>query len=175
MNPTTDPAADPSADLPAVEGADAADPTALDVTDASVPPEAAPEAVEAPAPAPVTEAASTVEAPAPHEEEFSLYNSVGTTLMAVVLGIIIVAGIQWSVSRIFSKEKNPHRALTQFVTMMVAIMVGVYVSDMLIAGPHVQLLAEGERTAILGFVKDTALMIFAYYFGTQSVASKDEA
>ena len=174
MNPTEDPAAaDPSADLPPVEGADAADPAVLDVTDASVPSEAAPEVVAAPAP--VTEAASTVEAPAPHEEEFSLYNSVGTTLMAVLLGIIIVAGIQWSVSRIFSKEKNPHRALTQFVTMMVAIMVGVYVSDMLIAGPHVQLLAEGERTAILGFVKDTALMIFAYYFGTQSVASKDEA
>lgn len=124
--------------------------------------------------APVAE--TEVEPPmASPEEGFSLYNSVSTTLLAVLLGIVIVAGVQWSVSRIFTAEKNPHRALTQFVTMMVAIMVGVYVSDMLIAGPHVQLLAEGERTAILGFVKDTALMIFAYYFGTQSAASKDDA
>lgn len=133
---------------------------------------AAPDSVDggvAPPPEPVEVTVSA----SPDAEGFSLYNGVGTTFLAVLLGIVIVAGVQWSVSRIFSKEKNPHRALTQFVTMMVAIMVGVYVSDMLIAGPHVQLLAEGERTAILGFVKDTALMIFAYYFGTQSAASKD--
>jgi hypothetical protein len=52
-------------------------------------------------------------------------------------------------------------------------MVGVYVSDMLIAGPTAELLAEGERSAILSFVKDTALMIFAYYFGTKAVSVKD--
>jgi hypothetical protein len=170
----------------------------MEPTSTPVPEDAAPEVVtdevvEAPVEAPVEASEVLVEEPAsvdggvapppepvavtvsasPGEEGFSLYNGVGTTLLAVLLGIVIVAGVQWSVSRIFSKEKNPHRALTQFVTMMVAIMVGVYVSDMLIAGPHVQLLAEGERTAILGFVKDTALMIFAYYFGTQSAASKD--
>lgn len=139
---------------------------------AETPPVVEEAAVAAPAQDGTPAVAATPPAPA-HDEEFSLYNSVGTTLLAVLLGIVIVSGIQWSVSRIFLKEKNPHRALTQFVTMMVAIMVGVYVSDMLIAGPHVQLLAEGERTSILGFVKDTALMIFAYYFGTQSVASKD--
>jgi hypothetical protein len=140
--------------------------------------DAAPPAPEAPAPVVVEEApavAQTVAAPAPVQAPFlSLYNSVGTTFAAILLGIAIVAGIQWSVSRIFLRERNAHRALTQFVTMMVAIMVGVYVSDMLIAGPHVELLGEGERAAILGFVKDTALMIFAYYFGTQSSASKDD-
>lgn len=159
-------------------------------------PEATPEAVAAPvaetadtpaapveetvvaAPVVVEEApavAQTVAAPAPVQAPFlSLYNSVGTTFAAILLGIVIVAGIQWAVARIFVRERNPHRALTQFVTMMVAIMVGVYVSDMLIAGPHVELLGEGERASILGFVKDTALMIFAYYFGTQSSASKDD-
>jgi cbb3-type cytochrome oxidase subunit 1 len=98
----------------------------------------------------------------------SLYDSVGTTVVAIVLGIVIVGGIQLLVARIFAREPNPHRALTQFVTAMVAIMVGVYVSDMLIAGPTAELLGESERGAILGFVKDTALMIFAYYFGTQA-------
>lgn len=103
----------------------------------------------------------------------SLYDSVGTTFVAIIFGIAIVGGIQVAVARIFMRERNPHRALTQFVTAMVAIMVGVYVSDMLIAGPTAQLLAESERTSILGFVKDTALMIFAYYFGTQSTGQKE--
>ena len=111
--------------------------------------------------------------PAPANPAFmSLYGDVWTTFLAVLMGIFIVAGIQMAVLRIFAREKNEHRALTQFVTSMVAIMVGVYVSDMLIAGPNAQLLAETERVAILSFVKDTALMIFAYYFGTKS-AGKD--
>ena len=103
----------------------------------------------------------------------SLYDSAGTALIAIVLGLGIVAGIQVIVARIFARERDEHRALTHFVVSMVAVMVGVYVSDMLIAGPTAELLAEGERSAILSFVKDTALMIFAYYFGTKSVSVKD--
>ena len=119
--------------------------------------------------------AATVAAPAPAVHPFvSLYDGVGTTLLAVLLGVGIVGGIQLIVARIFLRERNPHRALTQFVTAMVAVMVGVYVSDMLIAGPTAELLGESERASILGFVKDTALMIFAYYFGTQSSASKED-
>jgi hypothetical protein len=133
--------------------------------------------VAAPAPAPVVEeptVVATVAAPAPAAHPFvSLYDGVGTTLLAILLGVGIVGGIQLVVARIFLRERNPHRALTQFVTAMVAIMVGVYVSDMLIAGPTAELLGESERASILGFVKDTALMIFAYYFGTQSVLSKE--
>ena len=127
-------------------------------------PEPASSGTTAPAPAP---------APAPAVPAFtSLYGDVWTTFLAVMMGILIVAGIQMTVLRIFAREKNEHRALTQFVTAMVAIMVGVYVSDMLIAGPNAELLSESERVAILSFVKDTALMIFAYYFGTKS-AGKD--
>lgn len=156
---------------------------ALDAEGAAAPADAAPAPAEeaaAPAAAPAeekveaTHATVVVEAPAVAQETFvSLYNSVWTTFAAVALGVLIVGGIQVSVARIFARERNPHRALTQFVTAMVAIMVGVYVSDMLIAGPHVELLGEGERASILGFVKDTALMIFAYYFGTQSAGSKE--
>jgi hypothetical protein len=158
---------------------------ALDAEGAAAPADAAPApAEEAAAPAPAaapaeekveaTHATVGVEPHAVEKEPFvSLYNSVWTTFAAVALGVLIVGGIQVSVARIFARERNPHRALTQFVTAMVAIMVGVYVSDMLIAGPHVELLGEGERASILGFVKDTALMIFAYYFGTQSASSKE--
>ena len=122
-----------------------------------------------PAPPPTTAVASAESG----DSAISLYNNVGTTFVAVLLGIFIVAGIQVTVMRIFARERNEHRALTQFVTSMVAIMVGVYVSDMLIAGPHVELLAESERTAILSFVKDTALMIFAYYFGTKATSNAE--
>jgi hypothetical protein len=127
--------------------------------------------------APVTDASVVaVEAatPAPTPAFASLYGGMATTLLAVVFGMGIIGGLQWTVARIFARERDEHRALTQFVTAMVAIMVGVYVSDMLIAGPNVELLAEGERTAILGFVKDTALMIFAFYFGTKSVSTKGD-
>ena len=157
----------PVPDAEGVDGAEAAAPPAEEAAVA-----AAPAAEEK-----HTETATTeVVAPAPvvEKEQFiSLYNSVWTTFAAVILGILIVGGIQVAVARIFARERNPHRALTQFVTAMVAIMVGVYVSDMLIAGPHVELLGEGERASILGFVKDTALMIFAYYFGTQSAGHKE--
>jgi len=128
-----------------------------------------------PPPTPITVVVSEEVAttpPAKPSPFVSLYDSAGTSLLAVVLGIIIVGGVQWIGARSFHGNGGEHKALTRFVTAMVAVMVGVYVSDMLIAGPNAMLLAESERLAILSFVKDTALMIFAYYFGTKS-AGKD--
>lgn len=123
--------------------------------------------VEAPVAAPVAVplTVATESAPAPF---VSLYDNASTSILAVVLGIVIVGGVQWIGALSFRGGVSEHRALTRFVTTMVAIMVGVYVSDMLIAGPTAELLAESERLAILSFVKDTALMIFAFYFGTKS-------
>jgi hypothetical protein len=140
---------------------------------ADTPPEAAPVAVEAVEATPVAVEATQPATPGTTGGFVSLYDSAGTALIAIVLGLLIVGGIQFTVARIFANAKDEHRALTQFVVSMVAIMVGVYVSDMLIAGPTAELLAEGERSAILSFVKDTALMIFAYYFGTKAVSVKD--
>jgi hypothetical protein len=51
---------------------------------------------------------------------------------------------------------------------------GAYIADLLIAGPDTSLLTDEEHTLILGFVKDIALMIFAYYFGTKSGKAADE-
>jgi hypothetical protein len=59
-------------------------------------------------------------------------------------------------------------ALTFFATSMVAFLVAVYLCDLLIAGPEVLLLREGERAQIVGFIKDICLMVFAYFFGTKS-------
>ena len=104
----------------------------------------------------------------------SLYDGTGTTLLAVVLGMFIVGSIQALVFRMYASAKSEHDYLTRFVTALVAIVVGCYVADLLIAGPSTELLAQGEKTLILTFIKDTALMIFSYYFGLKAQTPKDE-
>ena len=115
-------------------------------------------------------AASTVEvSEARHGREYpSLYDTKATTVLAIVLGVAIVGGIQYMVNRIFTAARDEHRALTHFVVSMVALIIGAFICDLLISGPDTSLLSANEKSTILGFTKDTALMIFAYYFGTKS-------
>ena len=131
-----------------------------DAVVASPAPEVA--AVEAP-----TESAVTIEeAPvAPFE---SLYDGPATAVIAILLGAGIVASIQIGVQRMFTSAKSESSALTSFATSMCAIIVAVYACDMLIAGPHAELLSEQERITTLGFIKDMTMLVFAYYFGTQT-------
>ena len=103
----------------------------------------------------------------------SLYDSKSTTILAICLGILIVGGVQVGVAKIFASSRTEHHALTHFVTAMVGLVLGVYVCDMLIAGPSTELLAEQERITILAFIKDTCLMVFAYYFGTRAIPPSD--
>ena len=108
---------------------------------------------------------SVEEAPAPFE---SLYDAPTTAVIAIILGACIVGGIQFGVQRLFASAKSESSALTSFATSMCAIIVAVYACDMLIAGPHAELLSEQERVLTLGFIKDMTMLVFAYYFGTQS-------
>ena len=101
----------------------------------------------------------------------SLYHSPEGTIAAIAAGIVIIAAVQVKVARIFKTAHNVIEALTYFATSMVAILVGIYVCDLLIAGPDVFLLREGERSAIVGFIKDTCLLVFAYFFGTKTASS----
>ena len=82
--------------------------------------------------------------------------------------------MQLLVARIFRNAKSIIEALTFFATAMVAFLVAIYLCDLLIAGPDVMLLHEGERGAIVNFVKDTCLMVFAYFFGTKSAGATPE-
>jgi len=104
----------------------------------------------------------------------SLYDTKATTVVAVLLGVLIIGGIQAAVHRIYQNTKNEQKALTQFVTMMVALVIGAYMADLLIAGPDTSLLGEEEHTIILGFVKDICLMVFGYYFGTKTAPTASE-
>ena len=98
----------------------------------------------------------------------SLYDSTWTTLAAVVFGVLIVGAVQGLVVKMYSSAKSEHDYLTRFVTSLVAMIVGCYIADLLIAGPSTQLLSPSEKSTILSFVKDTALMIFSYYFGLKA-------
>lgn len=105
----------------------------------------------------------------------SLYDTQGGTVAAIAFGLGVVVVVQLLVARIFSRAKNMIEALTFFATAMVAFLVAVYLCDLLIAGPDVLLLRAGERAAIVGFVKDTCLMVFAYFFGTRSNGASNDA
>jgi hypothetical protein len=105
----------------------------------------------------------------------SLYDTQAGTITAIVFGLAVVVVVQLLVARIFSRAKSMIEALTFFATAMVAFLVAVYLCDLLIAGPDVLLLRAGERAAIAGFVKDTCLMVFAYFFGTRSNGAPNDA
>ena len=105
----------------------------------------------------------------------SLYDTQAGTITAIAFGLSVVVVVQVLVARIFSRAKSMIEALTFFATAMVAFLVAVYLCDLLIAGPDVLLLRAGERAAIVGFVKDTCLMVFAYFFGTRSNGASNDA
>lgn len=111
-------------------------------------------------------ASSTVEKASPFS---SLYKTESGTYAAIFTGLVMVVLVQIAVARIFGRAKTMVEALTYFATSTVAVLVAVFLCDLLIAGPDVLLLREGERADIVGFVKDTCLMVFAYFFGTKSV------
>jgi hypothetical protein len=145
-------------------------------------PDAAPVVADAPVDAPaVVDAAADAVAPAagvpaavvvahhaPSRTYPSLYDSTATTIVAVVLGLGIIVGIQAFVARMFSRARDEYAALTQFVVSMVALVVGAYLVDLVISGPDTSLLSASEKATILDFVKGTCGLVFGYYFGSRS-------
>lgn len=106
---------------------------------------------------------------APTVEAFSsLYDTQGGTITAIAFGMTVVVVVQLLVTRIFAGAKSMVEALTFFATAMVSVLVAVYLCDLLIAGPDVLLLREGERSSIVSFIEDICLMTFAYFFGTKT-------
>ena len=104
----------------------------------------------------------------------SLYDTERGTMVAIVFGVLIVAGIQAMVHRIYTKARSEQEVLTRFAISIVALVIGVYITDLLIAGPDTSLLDDEEHTIILSFVKDICLMVFSYYFGTKSAQPQAE-
>lgn len=131
--------------------------------------EQTPQAVEV-----VHETAPVVVEPPSARQYPSLYDDKGTTLAAITLGFFIVGSIQFAISRMYATAKNEQEYLTRFVTSLVALVIGAYIADLLIAGPDTSLLSDEEHTIILHFIKDVCLMVFAYFFGTKSASKGNE-
>lgn len=131
-----------------------------------------PVALPSPEAAVVEEATAPVVAEETHAPRMypSLYDTKGTTVVAILLGVLIVGSIQVVVARMYASAKNEQEYLTRFVTGLVALVMGAYIADLLIAGPDTSLLSSEEHLTILGFVKDVCLMVFAYFFGTKSAS-----
>jgi hypothetical protein len=123
---------------------------------------------------PVETASTVIAYPVPVEKVYpSLYDTLPTTIAAIAIGVGIIGGIQWTVRKIFANEKADHKALTQFVTSMFALIVGVWIADKLIAGPTAELIDPNESLQLLTFIKDITLMVFSYYFGTKAQVPSD--
>ena len=144
-------------------------------TDTSAPEEAETPREPAPSAAGIEKAEKleTTVAPTPFVERKypSLYDQTNTTILAIVLGIGIVGGVQFAIYRIYTLARNEHELLTRFVESLKALVVGASIADLLIAGPDTSMLSDDEHTIILGFIKDICLMVFAFYFGTKASAS----
>jgi hypothetical protein len=139
----------------------------LEIVPAAEPPVEPPPAAPEPGVHPTAPAAHA--APTPRQYS-SLYDTKATTVAAILFGVLIVGGIQVIVARMYQNAKNEQEYLTRFVTALVALVMGAYIADLLIAGPDTSLLSPEEHLTILGFVKDVCLMVFAYFFGTKSAA-----
>jgi len=103
----------------------------------------------------------------------SLYDSYGTTMIAIVFAISIISAVIGLVQYIYRKAASDHSALTQFVTTMFALIAGVFVADKIVAGPTTELLNGQESMKVLEFIQQTCLMVFAYYFGTKAQPPAD--
>lgn len=119
------------------------------------------------------EETESISQPAPSRKYPSLYDTTENTFIAVGIGLFIIISIQLVVARMYQTAKSDHAYLTRFVTALVALVVGVYITDLLIAGPDTSLLADDEHDTILGFITDTCLMVFSYYFGLKAQTPKD--
>ena len=103
----------------------------------------------------------------------SLYDSYGTTMIAIVFAVAIITAVIGLVQYIYRRATSDHSALTQFVTTMFALIAGVFVADKIVAGPTTELLNGQESLKVLEFIQQTCLMVFAYYFGTKAQPPAD--
>jgi len=126
--------------------------------------------------APVGTGSVVVEDTPPAVEGYpSLYDTKGTTVVAILLGIAIIAAIQVHVARMFSHAKNETSALAQFVMSMMAIIIGVFVVDTVISGPDTSLLSASEKASVMELIRANVALVFGYYFGSKVAQAKTDS
>ena len=94
--------------------------------------------------------------------------------LTIGISIAVVGMIQFLIFKIYASNKNTYRALTHFVTTMLGLVIGGYIVNLLVSDPDQKIMSAQESMTIVSFVKDICLMVFAYYFGTQSNSAPSE-
>jgi len=105
----------------------------------------------------------------------SLYDTKGTTVVAILLAVAILASIQVAVARMFAQAKNETSALAQFVMSMMAIIIGVFVVDTVISGPDTSLLSASEKASVMELIRANVALVFGYYFGSKVAQAKTDS
>ena len=102
----------------------------------------------------------------------SLYDSKGTTVVAILLGVAMIAAIQVHVARMFAQAKSETSALAQFVMSMMAIIIGIFVVDTVISGPDTSLLSAAEKASVMELIRANVALVFGYYFGSKAATAE---
>jgi hypothetical protein len=95
----------------------------------------------------------------------SLVLSPSTVISFVIFAVIMTVGFAFVLVRTTTKLiDNEKHALLTVVVFGFAILLGIYVSDKLIAF-KMQLLTPEESTSVFNLIKDVVMLVFGYYFG----------
>lgn len=93
-------------------------------------------------------------------------------VFAVMFSILFICFCVWFVNKLFVHKTKD--ILVRFILMVFAALVGVFIVDKVIAF-RINLLSVSQNENLFDLIKTLTLMIFSYYFGSQSsVEKKDE-
>lgn len=91
-------------------------------------------------------------------------------ILGVIFGAAFVAAFVWFGQKVTLDARKPQDKLITLFILLECAMVAVWVVDKVVS-VRTNLLTENENSLLFAFIKDTGLMLFAFYFGKQQ---KDE-
>jgi len=96
-----------------------------------------------------------------------LFSSPHTAIMilGVVLSIALIITSIYFVNKLFADSTQ--EILVRFILLVFTSLVGVYISDKIIAF-KISLLSDEQDAQLFDLIKTLVLMIFSYYFGSKT-------
>jgi hypothetical protein len=92
-------------------------------------------------------------------------------ISGVVMSLLLIFTCLYLVNKLFAD--NTQEILVRFILLIFTALVGVWVSDKVIAF-KIALLSKEEDGQLFDLIKTLILLIFSYYFGTKTVENKNK-
>ena len=86
-------------------------------------------------------------------------------ILGVVLSIALIITSIYFVNKLFADSTQ--EILVRFILLVFTSLVGVYISDKIIAF-KISLLSDEQDAQLFDLIKTLVLMIFSYYFGSKT-------